>query len=430
MPKGRKKGGKKNNRNGVDSDDEIEGIDNGSVYSNQSDSRSAGTADGFTDDIDETSVQESFEDRLTDFIEMAGQKSAKGRTDCLNAISDAMRKKILLDFLYDRKLTVSDVIEKCLKKGKSAEQCAAAHCSALLAVQLGLNVDTEEMFKTYKPILTTLMLDSSADLRARAACSSALGLWAMIGASENAEEILSVTQSLAKVFKSSFLKGDKTAPTHSPEVTNLHNCALMSWGLLICLLPQQNVQDIVHNNLPRIQELLLSGDLDLRMTAGEIIALVYELASEINQNYQIPSHRILCEELRELSTDSTKSKGKKERRTQRSTFRDVYKYVANGEIPSIKVHFGSEMLLIERWTEKRQYDFLCTLLKSGMNLHLAENEFLRDVFNLGPVIPTGLPKESRESRIQRTLQNQAISKLRTQTRGKNRDKRSAIVHGE
>lgn len=40
---------------------------------------------------------------------------------------------------------------------------------------------------------------------------------------------------------------------------------------------------LVYSNLPRIQELLTSNDLDLRMTAGEIIALVYELASEINR---------------------------------------------------------------------------------------------------------------------------------------------------
>lgn len=182
-------GGKKSGRNGVDSDDDIEGIDNGSVYSNQSDSRSAGTADGFVDDIDETSIQVSFEDRLIDYIEMASQKrlvfplsryrlspiqffSAKGRTDCLNAISDSMRKKILKDFLYDRKLTVSDVIEKCLKRGKGPEQSAAAECSALLAIQLGFTTDTEDMFKTYKPLLSTLMLDSSADLRARSAVSN------------------------------------------------------------------------------------------------------------------------------------------------------------------------------------------------------------------------------------------------------------------
>lgn len=67
-------GGKKSSRNGIDSDDDIEGIDNGSVYSNQSDSRSAGTADGFVDDIDETSIQLSFEDRLADNIELASQK--------------------------------------------------------------------------------------------------------------------------------------------------------------------------------------------------------------------------------------------------------------------------------------------------------------------------------------------------------------------
>lgn len=82
-----------------------------------------------------------------------------------------MRKKILIEFLYDRKLTLSDVIEKSLKKGRGVEQSAAAECSALLAVQLGLTSDTEDLFKIYKPILSILMHDSSADPKARAAVS-------------------------------------------------------------------------------------------------------------------------------------------------------------------------------------------------------------------------------------------------------------------
>ena len=45
-------------------------------------------------------------------------------------------------------------------------------------------VDSEELYKVILPMLTTVMLDGSASVRARAACAEALGVCTFIGASE------------------------------------------------------------------------------------------------------------------------------------------------------------------------------------------------------------------------------------------------------
>ena len=70
-----------------------------------------------------------------------------------------------------RKLTITDAIERCLKKGKGEEVSLAARASILVCIQLGAGEGGEEIFKMLKPLLLKLMLDNSVALKARAAVS-------------------------------------------------------------------------------------------------------------------------------------------------------------------------------------------------------------------------------------------------------------------
>lgn len=40
---------------------------------------------------------------------------------------------------------------------------------------------------------------------------------------------------LESIFTKSYLKGDKTAPNHSPQTYELHAAALLSWTLLLSI---------------------------------------------------------------------------------------------------------------------------------------------------------------------------------------------------
>lgn len=66
---------------------------------------------------------------------------------------------------------MQDSLERCLKKGKGEEQVYAAIGVALLFLQLGATEETEEAFKAIRPLLLTLMLDTSVSCKARAAVS-------------------------------------------------------------------------------------------------------------------------------------------------------------------------------------------------------------------------------------------------------------------
>lgn len=68
------------------------------------------------------------------------------------------------------------------------------------------------------------------------------------------------------------------------------------------------------------------GDLNLRLATGEVIALIYELGREIDDTFDGYVDG-LYDLLKELATDSSRYKAKREKRQQRSTFRDILRTV-------------------------------------------------------------------------------------------------------
>ena len=61
-----------------------------------------------------------------------------------------------------------------------------------------------------------------------------------------------------------------------------------------------------------------------------------------------------------------------------------------------------------------------------MNLHLAQNELLRDIFGLGGALLDDGTGAGRVKKVERHHMNMAAFKARSLARGKNRDKRSAV----
>merc|ERR1712055_348695 len=114
------------------------------------------------------------------------------------------------------------------------------------------------------------------------------------------------------------------------------------------------------------------------------------------------------------------SRSEKDRKEQRSSFRDVLRGVEEGEPPSQKVKFGREVLRLDTWFAVLQYQWFCKIL--------GPNHMLREIFELGNPLPTldgGC--SDKPSKEERHAANQLARKIRTGIRGKNRDKRSAVV---
>lgn len=94
--------------------------------------------------------------------------------------------------------------------------------------------------------------------------------------------------------------------------------------------------------------------------------------------------------------------------------------------PDIQIRFGKETLLIDTWSESIQYDELCEIIGPGITTHLIENEFIRDIFQLGlKMMQANISSSNKlkQSKLERHLMNAAAFKARTLTMKKSRDKR-------
>ncbi|BES87848.1 Interferon-related protein conserved region [Nesidiocoris tenuis] len=423
MPKGNKKKGKSTGKGRVEfvTSDEDSLNDNASVISLASD----GTfLEEGNEENDENVQNDAFEEKLIEAIDGLTQKSAQGRTHCLEAISTSFTMRFIPEFVINRKLTLTDGIERCLKKGRGLEQAAAAQLATLLCVQLGSGDMTDQVCRDISPILTFIVNDASMSVQARSKCCWALGLLSFLA---NVDDIGEPMTTLEGVFSTSYHKGDGTVPSVSVELASLHYAALSSWSLLLTITDLSFLNSYNLPSISQLAELLDSAHLDIRMAAGECIALLLEQGRELSDDWLDEVTDELLDKLRQLATDSQKFRAKKDRKTQRSSFRDILRFVENDELPNIQVRFGQESLSLDSWSKKKQYDTFCQVLGSGMNLHLSENYLLRDILDLGEKISPLNSPTSKQSKLARTLLNAANFKARSISRAKNRDKRSAVV---
>ena len=93
-----------------------------------------------------------------------------------------------------------------------------------------------------------------------------------------------------------------------------------------CLCQRVNISFLSTRHLRRMTNLLETSDLNVRIAAGESLALMYEMARDFNRDF-IGDSNGLCDLLRDLARDGTKHKAKKDLRQQRSSFRDILKTV-------------------------------------------------------------------------------------------------------
>uniref|UniRef100_A0AAR2JC62 Interferon related developmental regulator 2 n=1 Tax=Pygocentrus nattereri TaxID=42514 RepID=A0AAR2JC62_PYGNA len=398
-----------------------------SHYSSASESASV-LDEGTGEVVDEQTAQEETEDKLKQCIDNLMDKSAKVRLAALESLRSAFSSRVLYDFLLERRLTISDCLERSLKKGGGEEQAAAATLFALLCVQLGGGVEGEEGFKMLRPILSSILIDSCASLSARQHCARALGMCCYVSASDDIEDLLKCMGHLESLFVGAYPLGDGSLPSVKAGTPALHSAALQSWALLCSLCPASRINSMVNYHLPLLQACLDSSEVNFRIAVGETIALLYELRRDIDQEFEYEDCDALCESLKGLATDGNKYRAKNDRRKQRSIFREVLHYIENDEFSEEKIRFGVEVIYIDGWMRRRIYDAFKEVLESGVSHHLQFNPLLRDIFGLGaPLILDSSVKAIKISRTERHLFNSAAFKARTKLRNKVRDKRADVM---
>ncbi|CAF1196495.1 unnamed protein product [Adineta ricciae] len=429
MPKYTKKSRPPRNKTTKSGADDSASIDDGvSTCSNMSDVTSIyeDSEVGFPLGNDVILTSDSLDEKLDTSIEGLRNKDLRTRENSLRTLQTLLSQKYVSELVSNRIESLMEQLIACLRKGNESEGKLAATVSSLVFIQLG-EVD-DELFLKFRDAILPTVRDESKLSSLRKHYTLALGVICFIS-SEEISSTVELMRILETIFSQSYLYEDGTSPIINHDLQELHTAALTSWCLLASTLPNNLAHELIRIYLPeKIPGLLETNDGDLRNQAGETIAVLYEIARDIHSIFAEPSESLLIT-LEKKANESAKYRGKKEKRLQRATFREIYNSFEEGTSPDFDIKFGRETLEITSWTSRFYYNMFSSILATGMNVHLKENGFLRSVFNLDEPEIENL-EQSKVNKLDRHNANKAAFKTRTQALNKTRANKVRRNHYE
>ncbi|KAL7636398.1 UNVERIFIED_CONTAM: hypothetical protein RMT77_013173 [Armadillidium vulgare] len=320
--------------------------------------------------------EEAYETKVKEAMDLATEKSVQTRTNALISLKIALQKRILTTFLCENHQTMSDLIERSLKKGRGMEQVAAAKLASVLVISLMGTGEAEQVYAVLHPIFVTIVQDPTVSPQARQEAAYSLSLVAFLACPEPSD-LPSTLNTLHNVFCAALPKGNGELPNHSQSLMSLHAAALQGVCLLLTLLSHTTVYSMAPKMLEEFIPVLMTTDLDLKIMVGEAMALIYESAREHSEEFRWKKQGLLFEKFNGLVNESHKYKAKKDKKVQRATFREIMRTIKDGESISETVSVGPthhhQELTLDTWALRFQYNMLCHALEQGLNSHMTNN---------------------------------------------------------
>jgi len=395
--------------NGCGSDEDM-GVSDNSSNSSTSPNVTLDT----TDDIE---YYEDTASLIMSKIEEAKEQGGKERQLCCEEIRKALCSRCVPDAIVPNKKTILDFLEKSIRKGATEDRVLCCYISTLFCIQLGRR-ESAEVFATLKPILLPMIQDSLLPSSLRASAALALGLTCFVGA-DKTEDIVDCLSALKRVFCQ---KVPVDSTTHI-----VHGNALVAWGLLLTFATEFDIPEQIDDVVAVFCKIIERGDLNLRILAGETAALVFEVAAEIGVSLNEIAVNDLYSLLRDLSNEGGHHKGKREKRAQKTNFREILRSVEDGCFPDKTIRFGIESMDITSWVCSCKYNALKEVLASGINTHLQSNFVIREIFGLGAMVCKE-DVEERTNKCEKEWLNAVTVKARKKSRSQQRDDKHAVLY--
>lgn len=179
----------------------------------------------------EMSSNEKYEEKMLQLIENCAEKSIKVRVPALKSMCEIMQHRYFMDFIIERKITIVDIIEKSLRRGKIEEQELAAKLLILFILQIG---GEHNDFKTVCQILSTVISNST--------CLQSLAMFFFL-TSEDIGEIINVMIQFEQIF----IRTETSTPSASEDLVQLNVEAMRGWGILMTRIPPGDFCSYVKN---------------------------------------------------------------------------------------------------------------------------------------------------------------------------------------
>jgi len=328
-----------------------------------------------SDNEEEQGVTTTVVSGLDEALESLSEKRTSTREGALETFIRSLKENYLADFVANKKVTLVEAIKRGLKKGSEKEQILSGTLMSLLCVTLG--TETEEYFRELAPTYEEIILNSPHD-QVKAETLSNYAVMCFISNPDQLENIAKM-----EFFRSIFEKSTSKPLTQT--------AALNAWRLLATTVERQYIYDnVIPNDLPALKNLLASDSVDVRVAAGECIALLFEVARELKEDLDLDDFGSyagidvdeLIDTLHQLSADKTKQRSKKEKQKQKTPFKDITATVEEGEEPSEVLVFKHQKISFNSWAELTQLNVFRDLLAIGLHSHWESNELLHDIFGV------------------------------------------------
>ena len=350
--------------------------------------------DSYSDHFDPTEdpvTVDDFESKLESVLDLLqSSRSGKQRAQHFASLNKALTIRYCADYLENSTILIQDVLEQGLKRNSNEELQLAATTLAMILVTMGTSDLSENLMRSLYEQLYRIINDHGASPYVRARCALALALGTFI-----TDYGMEINRKVVDLLAQIALSPTKASGgTTSADCTPLHvmkAAFLEAFSFLISVETDSFVFDSLNTRLPALIQCLDTPNLAVKVAAGECIALLVEKSREADEDFELDMIDDVCEKLQMLATESQKSRSKKELREQRSNFRQILKTVQGENFGKETVKFGQERLVIQSWETKRLYDTFCSVVGSGMNMHLSGNILLRDIFGLGAVPLDDMP---------------------------------------
>ncbi|KAI9019403.1 interferon-related developmental regulator-domain-containing protein [Phycomyces nitens] len=347
-------------------------------------------------------------DKLNQAIDDLGTNRTSVREEALSNIINALTLHNSSEALDGRNRELLVLLRKSLSKGDSKESILAAKAMPLAFINHGeISLgDEEDLFQLVANTLKNTLVNS-LDCDVKIQCLYSLALISFIGASD-------IDTQLLRDFVFDLIEtggeGMELEGISSQQIEHLTCVALRAYGLLYISTFCEGVIDFevlweeVEKVLPVHEILLESSEKDVRVAAGENIALMFESVRVYTQHVEEDAEETewpeydnmdgLIHTLHGLSVDSNRRRSKNDRAEQKSVFRDVIKSVEEGTRPEEELKISGRVLTFRGWSKILLLNAFRRAIGQGLQQHIKTNPLLRQIFHYSCRFETGAADDS------------------------------------
>ncbi|KAK6116007.1 hypothetical protein DH2020_008276 [Rehmannia glutinosa] len=372
--------------------------------SDDTDSMSSSSSSMPLDNMVEPGIEEVLVDKdtlLDQCLDALYEKRGSTREKALASIIEAFNSSLQHDFVEKKFATMLHQCLNSIKKGSAKEVALASHVIGLLALTTGPGEKAQEILdESVTPISEALRIRSETSKMS--SLLECLAVITFVGGEEpeHTEKSMQIMWQVAHPKLGPNVAVAKPSPAMITMVVS-------AWSFLLTTIDGRALNaKSWQESISYLSTLLDKDDRQLRIAAGEALALIFEMGSlekfcgetKVSTDTSIDegngSRKLMyihglkskvINQVRGLSAEAGgKGTAKKDLNSQRNTFRDILDFLEDGYTPETSTKIGGESLNTSTWADLIQINFLKHFLGGGFVKHMQDNQFLHDVFGFKP----------------------------------------------